>query len=60
MQYPYPEFLMEIQTRVEKAVGVTFNHVMLNRYEDGTVYIGKHSDHIDNLVWLTEFDTGWN
>ena len=51
---------MEIQTRVEKAVGVTFNHVMLNRYEDGTVYIGKHSDHIDNLVWLTEFDTGWN
>lgn len=27
-----------------------FNHVMLNRYEDGSVYIGKHSDTKENKV----------
>lgn len=27
-----------------------FNHVMLNRYDDGSVYIGKHRDNKENKV----------
>ena len=27
-----------------------FNHVMLNRYDDGSVYIGKHGDSKENKV----------
>ncbi|KAG8935878.1 hypothetical protein FRC02_005877 [Tulasnella sp. 418] len=52
MNYPYPDILSDIQDRVEKALGVSFNHVMLNKYDDGTVYIGKHSDSIENKVLL--------
>ncbi|KAG9051477.1 hypothetical protein FS837_006653 [Tulasnella sp. UAMH 9824] len=48
MHYPYPPILQEIQKAVENELGVSFNHVMLNRYDDGTVYIGKHSDHHEN------------
>lgn len=36
MQYEYPPLLREIQDQVEKELGVTFNHCMLNMYEDGT------------------------
>ncbi|KAG8873766.1 hypothetical protein FRB97_006449 [Tulasnella sp. 331] len=50
VHYPYPSLLQEIQAEVEKTLGVTFNHVMLNRYEDGTIYIGKHSDTAENKV----------
>lgn len=55
MNYPYPTFLKDIQMAVEAALGISFNHVMLNRYEDGQVYIGKHSDHIDNKVSTDSF-----
>lgn len=48
MHYIYPPVLKEIQDCLEKALGVTFNHVMLNKYEDGSVYIGKHSDTLEN------------
>lgn len=48
MHYPYPPILQEIQKAVEDELGVSFNHVMLNRYDDGSVYIGKHSDHHEN------------
>lgn len=30
--------------------GGGFNHVMLNRYEDGSIYIGRHSDTKENNV----------
>ncbi|KAG9016046.1 hypothetical protein FRB90_003709 [Tulasnella sp. 427] len=50
MHYPYPEILQEIQKTVETALGVSFNYVMLNRYDDGSVYIGKHSDTLENKV----------
>ncbi|KIO25140.1 hypothetical protein M407DRAFT_244158 [Tulasnella calospora MUT 4182] len=50
MHYPYPSILQEIQKAVEEELGVSFNHVLLNRYDDGTVYIGKHSDHLENKV----------
>ncbi|KAG9121461.1 hypothetical protein FRC07_002581 [Ceratobasidium sp. 392] len=46
----YPPTLRKIQDMVESQLGVTFNHVMLNRYEDGSVYIGKHSDTKENKV----------
>ncbi|KAG9016095.1 hypothetical protein FRB93_011569 [Tulasnella sp. JGI-2019a] len=42
--------LIEIQAKVEEVLDVTFNHVLLNRYEDGSIYIGKHSDTPENKV----------
>jgi len=48
MKYEYPPVLRDIQDQVEKRLGVTFNHVMMNLYEDGTVYIGNHRDNIEN------------
>jgi hypothetical protein len=46
----YPPTLRKIQNMVESELGVTFNHVLLNRYEDGSIYIGKHSDGKENRV----------
>lgn len=35
MQYDYPPALRAVQDKVEEKLGVKFNHVMLNLYEDG-------------------------
>jgi hypothetical protein len=43
----YPPLLRRIQDEVEQKLGVTFDHVMLNLYEDGSVYIGKHRDNVE-------------
>ncbi|KAF5379847.1 hypothetical protein D9615_005823 [Tricholomella constricta] len=48
MKYEYPSLLRSIQDKVEGKLGVTFNHVLLNLYEDGTVYIGNHRDNLEN------------
>ena len=40
MNYPFPPILERMRERLEEELGVKFNHVMLNRYDDGTVYIG--------------------
>nr|XP_031857833.1 uncharacterized protein CI109_006776 [Kwoniella shandongensis]KAA5524905.1 hypothetical protein CI109_006776 [Kwoniella shandongensis] len=50
MHYPFPPILENIRLRLEVELGVRFNHVMLNRYDDGSVYIGRHSDNLNNLV----------
>ncbi|KAF9477711.1 hypothetical protein BDN70DRAFT_914008 [Pholiota conissans] len=50
MKYQYPPVLKEIQDRVEDQLGVKFNHVLLNLYEDGSVYIGNHRDNLENKV----------
>ncbi|RDB26076.1 DNA oxidative demethylase ALKBH2 [Hypsizygus marmoreus] len=50
MHYEYPPLLRQIQDEVEEKLGVTFNHVMLNLYEDGSVYIGNHRDNLENRV----------
>uniref|UniRef100_A0A8H7XMU3 Fe2OG dioxygenase domain-containing protein n=1 Tax=Psilocybe cubensis TaxID=181762 RepID=A0A8H7XMU3_PSICU len=50
MKYEYPKVLREIQDKVEERLGVKFNHVMLNLYEDGKVYIGNHRDNLENKV----------
>jgi hypothetical protein len=40
MNYPFPPVLERIRKKLELELGVAFNHVMLNRYDDGSVYIG--------------------
>ncbi|WRT66185.1 uncharacterized protein IL334_003138 [Kwoniella shivajii] len=50
MNYPFPPILESIRRKLQGDLGVKFNHCMLNRYDDGTVYIGKHSDNLNNLV----------
>ena len=46
-----PPVLEEIQKHLERYLGgsTNFNHCMLNRYDDGSVYIGSHSDNLENL-----------
>lgn len=46
----YPELLLEIEKKVEDLLCESFNHVMLNRYESGKEYIGKHRDTKENKV----------
>ncbi|KAF9049106.1 hypothetical protein BJ165DRAFT_1464398 [Panaeolus papilionaceus] len=50
LKYDYPPLLRQIQDAVEERLGVRFNQVLLNYYEDGSVYIGKHRDHLENKV----------
>jgi hypothetical protein len=40
MNHPFPPVLETIRIRLEDELGVRFNHVMLNRYGDGNIYIG--------------------
>ena len=49
----YPEIITSIQRMVEEKLKVQFNHVMLNRYDSGEVYIGLHSDNLENRVIAT-------
>jgi len=46
----YPDVLRIIQERIEKFLGETFNHIMLNRYQSGEEYIGRHRDTKQNKV----------
>jgi alkylated DNA repair dioxygenase AlkB len=50
MNCPYPPLLREIQDVVSRALGVGFDYVMLNWYQDGSVHIGKHRDTKENQV----------
>lgn len=52
MSSEYPPALLRIQELVEEQLGVKFNHVMLNRYDDGKVYIGNHRDNRENRYGL--------
>lgn len=51
MHAPFPLLLEQIASRLstETCLGsdVKFNHAMLNSYENGQVYIGKHSDNCE-------------
>lgn len=49
----YPAVLSSIQKMVEKRLDVRFNHVMLNRYDRGDVYIGLHADSLENRIIAT-------
>lgn len=46
MNHPFPPVLERIRTKLELELGVAFNHVMLNKYDDGSVYIGYVSLHM--------------
>ncbi|KAK1924411.1 hypothetical protein DB88DRAFT_433098, partial [Papiliotrema laurentii] len=50
MHHPFPPILESMRQLLQDQLGVNFNHVMLNRYDDGSVYIGRHSDNLNNLV----------
>ncbi|GAK62519.1 DNA methylase [Moesziomyces antarcticus] len=54
---PFPPLLNHIASLIssDDCLGseVRFNHCMLNRYEDGSIYIGRHSDNIENKVIVT-------
>jgi alkylated DNA repair dioxygenase AlkB len=53
MHTDYPAVITAIQSLVESALSVQFNHVMLNRYASGDVYIGLHSDNLENRIIAT-------
>ncbi|EST09785.1 Alpha-ketoglutarate-dependent dioxygenase AlkB-like protein [Kalmanozyma brasiliensis GHG001] len=54
---PFPPLLNHIASLLSSpdCLGeeVRFNHCMLNRYDDGSIYIGKHADNIENKVIVT-------
>ena len=54
---PFPALLDHIASLLstDDCLGseVRFNHCMLNRYDDGSIYIGRHSDNIENKVIVT-------
>ncbi|SYW76685.1 uncharacterized protein UBRO2_01522 [Ustilago bromivora] len=54
---PFPPLLDHIASLLstDECLGseVRFNHCMLNRYDDGSIYIGRHSDNIENKVIVT-------
>jgi alkylated DNA repair dioxygenase AlkB len=41
---PWNDFLEDIELQLEAVLEETFNFVLINLYEDGTRYIGWHSD----------------
>jgi alkylated DNA repair dioxygenase AlkB len=47
---PLPPLLERIRGLVEARLGARFGTVMLNRYADGDVYIGRHSDTRENRI----------
>jgi alkylated DNA repair dioxygenase AlkB len=57
MHSPFPPLIQEIADRLSSSdclgEAVGFNHCMLNRYENGNIYIGKHSDNLENKVIVT-------
>jgi len=57
LHHDYPPLLQEIQKRVEEFLEEKFNHVMLNLYESGQEYIGKHRDTKENKV-ITSLSLG--
>jgi len=46
----YPPIIKTIQNQIEESLGEKFNHVMLNRYQTGEEYIGRHRDTKQNRV----------
>jgi alkylated DNA repair dioxygenase AlkB len=50
LHHSYPDVLQSIQKEVEEFLGEKFNHIMLNRYQSGEEYIGRHRDTNQNRV----------
>lgn len=58
LQKEHPPILQEIQRYVEDKLHTSFNHCMLNRYDDGSVYIGSHSDNLGERTELFHLPNG--
>lgn len=50
MSTEWPPAVLACKSKVEAVLGCTFNHCMLNRYDDGSVHIGKHRDNKENKI----------
>lgn len=50
VNYPYPPLIEEIRSAVSRKLGLQFDHVLLNWYQDGDSHIGKHRDSKENQV----------
>ena len=46
---PWPSLLLEIKVLIENLLGISFNFVLINRYEDGNACIGQHKDDESDL-----------
>lgn len=57
MNHSYPALLVEIQNAVSTTLGIRFDHVMLNWYQDGSVHIGKHRDTKENQVCVSQYSS---
>ncbi|TIB70724.1 hypothetical protein E3Q23_00314 [Wallemia mellicola] len=68
VNHPFPQLVNQIAGRLKEVsefvsyqwdsylyptAGVDFTHCMLNYYQDGSVYIGKHNDNFNNQVIAT-------
>ncbi|XP_022110522.1 DNA oxidative demethylase ALKBH2-like [Acanthaster planci] len=47
---PWTPLLQRIRDRIEEVTGQRFNFVLINRYKDGTDYMGEHRDDEKELV----------
>ncbi|KLT43465.1 hypothetical protein CC85DRAFT_244040 [Cutaneotrichosporon oleaginosum] len=48
--HAFPPVLERVRRTVEARLAQRFDVCMLNRYDDGGVYIGRHSDTCENLI----------
>ena len=46
---PWTPLFLEIKNHVENITGARYNFVLVNRYKDGTSYIGQHKDNEPDL-----------
>lgn len=46
----WPPAVLEAKEMAEQQLGCSFNHCMLNMYEDGSVHIGAHRDNAENNI----------
>jgi len=54
VHHPFPPAVQKMKDKVEQVLGVSFNYVLLNRYDGGDVYIGYP---VRALTVLTVDDT---
>ena len=53
VSFPFPDVISTIAQKLKVIIKVDFTHCMVNYYQDGSVYIGKHNDNYNNQVIAT-------
>ncbi|CAK9296868.1 unnamed protein product [Gordionus sp. m RMFG-2023] len=46
---PWPDFLFRLKSEIEELIKFKFNFALVNRYQNGTDYMGEHRDNEPNL-----------